>query len=224
MPCPKCNSTRLFTYEHITCPNCDKIKIVDTPSQIYQRKIALEKAKKDFEKKAQSADLNKIFSDALERRELIAEKITKDPWTYGKDIVNWCALSYLLCKCSPLCNSSKTRNEFTENLDSLMKISIEIIKLKNEIDKLEKNQAKITQIDDKLEFCLTEDFPLSFVPKDVEREMKKIAGATSKGFDQWLRGAKRENVETILTQALAMYPAIEHHKVRDNKSPIETLI
>jgi len=209
MPCPKCKNTRLFTYDRIVCPNCDSIKILDIGSQVRQRKTSLQKIEEAFEKKLLGMNLNKAFITALERRESTAEKIIKDPWTHSKEISAWVALSYLLCSCLPSEESWAKGKRTCGDFKSLLNMSVEIIKLKNEIDKLEKSQARVAQIGGKPEFCLTEYFPLSFSPKAVEQGIKEIVGADSEAFCQWQDGKKRENVETILTQALAMYPAIE---------------
>ena len=69
MPCPRCGNTRLFTYERIVCPNCDNIKISDTTSQIHERREALQKAIRDLEKGMLGADMNVVFTVALEKRD-----------------------------------------------------------------------------------------------------------------------------------------------------------
>lgn len=161
---------------------------------------------KSLEKELESSDTNTLFSLAEAMREKISRKITDDPWTYRGEMRTWHALSYLLAR---LVSAVRSSGNSSKNLNHILKASAEVVRLKDEIDKLEKNQAKIVQVNDKKEFCLTEDFPLSFLPKNVEEEIQAAIGVNVEFFNQWTGKIRKENAELLLTQALAMDPAIQ---------------
>lgn len=201
---------RLYTYERIVCPNCEKITILDTKSQISVREKALQKSIVALDKLLESQNLNEIFVATLKERENVAEKVINDPWSYGNLISSWCALSHILSLIPPKYYQKLEHDEqAAKKLGPFLKISSDIIHLKNEIDKLKKNQAQVLIIEGNPVFCVTEKFPLAFIPKDVEKEIMKAAGEDLEVLTQWVDGGRRENIETIITQGLAMFPAFE---------------
>jgi len=204
MPCPKCNSKRLFRYTEVVCPNCQNIKTADLSAEISQRKMLVKTLEKQLDMKLDACDQSVISTLAQRSREGISRKIVRDPWSYINEMQTWHAISYILEKCKTDLQNGKNANE---SIDDLITISKEVTRLKNEIGKLETQQATVVKIEDKTEFCLTEDFPLSFVPKAVENDIKATLGIDYSNFDQWTGEVKNDNVETILTQSLAMDPA-----------------
>lgn len=91
-----------------------------------------------------------------------------------------------------------------------MELSTRIIRLEDEISKLEAKKALVIQVNKVEFFCPTEKCSMSFVPSSVEAQIKTEIGLDPKEtlvFDQWENGSLGENVETILTQGLTFLPA-----------------
>ena len=205
MPCAKCKSQRVFRYSEVVCPNCTNIKVIDSQPEIFQRKTTLEESEKQLETVLQGCNQEFVFKVALKKREDISKRILGDVWTYVDETKNWCSLGYLVEKC----DQSKNKGTYSELLFvDLQNLSNNITVIKNEIGKLQKNQAVIIEYENQKEFCLTEDFPLSFIPKEVENEIKTTLKIDDTTFDQWTGDVKKEHVECVQTQVLALEPAI----------------
>jgi hypothetical protein len=157
-----------------------------------------------FEQILLKSDQSSIFDAAIKRREDISAKIIRDVWANLGEIEQWQALRYLIGKC----NRKEKSGCYSEQLfDELQSVSIEIVTMKNEIDKLQKNQALVIEAENKKEFCLTEDFPLSFIPKNVENSIKTTLNIDHTSLDQWSGETKNKHAETVQTQVLALEPA-----------------
>jgi uncharacterized Zn finger protein (UPF0148 family) len=204
MACPKCKTKRLFRYSEVVCPVCANIKTVNSSSEIAQRETALAILIRQLENLLHDGNQQLVRITAIKGREKISKSIIQEAWIDPNEVEQWQALRYLIEKC----DGTKHTGTYSEHFfNELQNISFKIVKLRNEIGKLKKSQAVIIELDNNKEFCLTEDFPLSFIPKKVEESIKQALKIDSTPQDQWIDDIKQEHTETAQTQVLALEPA-----------------
>jgi hypothetical protein len=177
---------------------------VNAASEIANRETCLTELIKQLEILLDHCNQQLIIVTATKRREQISKRIIQDVWINPEEIKQWQALRYLIEKC----DGTKHTGTYSESIfNELQSISFKTVTLKNELGKLKKNQARVIEVDNKKEFCLSEDFPLSFIPKKVEESIKQALKIDSTPQDQWIGSVKQEHAETAQTQVLALEPA-----------------
>lgn len=164
MPCEKCGTDRIITTQRILCPNCDHIVVVDAKKVIENRKQKMEEIDRRISMEMDSTDYNQTFGSAIVNREIAAKAIVSLPVRRTHAVKEWLAYTYVLRNLEYSKNS-----EGLSNFSETVELSREMVRLRNEIYRLDRKLAVLVRSGDEEKLEWTEHEPLSFVPEEVYR-------------------------------------------------------